>query len=95
MRSQAKAELQSLRAFDQRKIMAAVNANLSRQPFVPTRQRKKLGDVTAEFEHDPPLWELRVGEFRVFYDGKPETLEVCIRAIRSKPPEKTTAEVLR
>lgn len=41
-----------------------------------------------------PVWELRVGEYRVFYDVDEATAIVYIRAIRHKPPHKTTEEIL-
>lgn len=41
-----------------------------------------------------PVWELRVGEYRVFYDVNEGTSVVMIRAIRHKPPHKTTEEAL-
>ncbi len=42
--------------------MAAIDAQLSRQPTVETRNRKKM--------RPNPLapWELRVGNLRVYYD---------------------------
>lgn len=46
------------------------------------------------FESDPPIWELRVGEFRVFYDVDEIERIVYIRAVRHKPPHKTTEEIL-
>ena len=42
----------------------------------------------------PTVWELRIGEFRVFYDVNEETALVTVRAIRQKPPHKTTEEIL-
>ncbi len=42
----------------------------------------------------PPIWELRVGEFRIFYDVAEEERKVYVRAVRRKPPHKTTEETL-
>ena len=50
--------------------------------------------MTADFEYVPPLWELRIGDLRVFYAGGEEKLAVVVHAVRRKPPHKTTAEVL-
>ena len=47
------------------------------------------------FEHAAPVWELRVGEFRVFYDGQPKEGIVFVRAIRRKSGGKTTAEIVK
>lgn len=90
----AKAELEQLRVFDQRRIIEAIRANLLYEPFRQTRNRKPTGVVPA-FEHRLPVWELRVGEFRVFFDGNPESRQVFIRAIRQKVAGKTTEEITR
>ena len=42
----------------------------------------------------PPVWELRVGEFRVFYDVSRTERTVHVRAIRKKLSEKRTEEIL-
>jgi mRNA-degrading endonuclease RelE of RelBE toxin-antitoxin system len=43
-------------------VIDAVASRLAHQPEKPTRQRKKLED------NELAPWELRVGDFRVFYD---------------------------
>jgi hypothetical protein len=53
-----------------------------------------LVGLVPPWEHIEPVWELRVGEYRVFYDVNEETAVVMIRAIRHKPPHKTTEEIL-
>jgi mRNA-degrading endonuclease RelE of RelBE toxin-antitoxin system len=40
------------------------------------------------------IWELRVGEYRVFYDVSEVEETVYVRAIRRKPPGKRTEEIL-
>jgi len=63
-------------------------------------QRKKRGNkkilrgVTPPWEHVEPVWELRVDEYRVFYDTDETTRQVTVRAIRHKPPHKTTEDIL-
>jgi hypothetical protein len=64
------------------------------QATVATRNRKVLPVLEASFAFDPPLWELRVGDFRVFYDVDEESQTVSVRAIRDKPPHATSEEVL-
>jgi len=91
----AAAELAALRAFDQRRIADAIQAGLTYEPFTPSRNRKELKNPEAGFEYEPPLWELRVGEFRVFYDGKADSRTVYVRAVRQKPSGKTTREIAR
>ena len=90
----AEDDLSALRVFDQRRIMDAILAELAHEPDVPTKNRKRLEDVTATFEHAPPVWELRVGQFRVFYDISMEEGTVFVRAVRQKKPGQTTAEIV-
>jgi mRNA-degrading endonuclease RelE of RelBE toxin-antitoxin system len=61
-------ELALLRAFDQRRIITEIREQLTDHPGVPTKKRKCLVDLVPTFEHEMPVWELRVGDFRVFYD---------------------------
>jgi mRNA-degrading endonuclease RelE of RelBE toxin-antitoxin system len=77
-------ELESIRVFDQRRILAGIRKQLSDQPSVPTRRRKCLIDLTPSFEYASPVWELRVGAFRVFYDVAEDEKRVHIRAVRHK-----------
>ena len=91
----AKHELAGLKAFTQRKIAQAIDDQLIHQPDVGSKNRKVLTDVPADFEFEPPLWELRVGEFRVFYEVDRDAERVHVRAIRHKPPEKRTKDVLK
>src|SRR5271170_1116934 len=87
-------ELESLRAFDQRRVLADIREQLSDQPGAPTRRRKCLIDLTPSFEHELPVWELRVGAFRVFYDVAEETKRVNIRAVRRKESQQRTEDVV-
>jgi mRNA-degrading endonuclease RelE of RelBE toxin-antitoxin system len=87
-------ELRSIRVFDRRQIEQAIDDQLSHEPTVRTRNRKMLGGVRASSadELDLPLWELRVGQFRVLYVVDEET--VLVRRIFTKPPHQTTEQVL-
>ena len=71
---------EQLRAFTARQrttVLEAIEEQLSHQPLVETKQRKPL--------RPNPLapWELRVGNFRVFYEmaaDEPDTVtERCIK----------------
>jgi mRNA-degrading endonuclease RelE of RelBE toxin-antitoxin system len=58
----ARSAIVKLRRFDQRRVVEAIEKQLVEQPTHQTRNRKKLRpNKLAE-------WELRVGEFRVFYE---------------------------
>ncbi len=87
-------ELESLRSFDQRRVLAEIREQLSDQPTLPTRRRKCLIDLTPSFEHELPVWELRVVVFRVFYDVEEEGRRVHIRAVRRKQPRQRTEDVV-
>jgi len=86
--------LESLRSFDQRRVLAEIREQLSLQPTLPTRRRKCLIDLTPSFEHELPVWELRVGAFRVFYDVAEEERRVHMRAVRRKQPRQRTEDVV-
>ncbi len=74
----AKANLDRFRKRDQQRIADAIEVQLTYEPGTKTRNRKLL--------EDNPLapWELRVGEFRVFYDIDEEQTTVVIVAIGRK-----------
>jgi mRNA-degrading endonuclease RelE of RelBE toxin-antitoxin system len=63
--------------YDQRVIVDAVKLHLIHGADQETRRRKKLTD------HPLASWELRVGDFRVFYDIEADA-EVKVTAIGHK-----------
>lgn len=63
-------------------------------PDVPTRNRKALAALRPPWTGLDPVWKLRVGEFRVFYDVDLKEGRVYVRAVRRKPPHRTTEEIL-
>jgi mRNA-degrading endonuclease RelE of RelBE toxin-antitoxin system len=54
--------VRSYRKYEQQIILDAIDEQLSHEPTIETRNRKRLGEI--EWSD----WELRVGDFRVFYD---------------------------
>ena len=74
----AQEHLEVLRKRDQQIIIGAIAVQLSYQPDQPTKHRKLLDDN--------PLapWELRVGDFRVFYDVDRSEEKVIVIAIGHK-----------
>ena len=90
----AEKELRALRPFDQKAVIAAIEGQLTTEPAVETRNRKELVNLVPPFEATPPVWELRVGKFRVFYDVDDVQKKVFVRAVRRKPPHRTTEEIL-
>lgn len=59
-------DLEEFRKYDQTLILDTVDRQLSDQPAVATRNRKRLRPNRVS------EWELRIGRFRVFYDVLPD-----------------------
>jgi mRNA-degrading endonuclease RelE of RelBE toxin-antitoxin system len=55
-------QVRGYREFEQKVIIETVGEQLTYEPNVETRNRKRLG------ENELSDWELRVQKFRVFYD---------------------------
>ena len=87
-------ELASIKPFYRRRIAEAVEQQLQHEPGRVTKNRKILIGLRPEFEHNEPVWELRVGLYRVYYDFSEEQMTVRVRAIREKPPHVTTEQSL-
>ena len=87
-------DLAGLRAYDRAKILDGIEAQLTNLPTEQTRNRKLLIGLVPPWEHVEPIWELRIGEYRVFYDVNELVKSVVVRAVRHKPPHKTTKEIL-
>lgn len=87
-------DLAKLRAFDQRRVLDAIRDQLTHEPGKQTRLRKPLEGDIPTFEGVEPVWQLAVGEYRVFYDVDEHARSVIVLAIRRKPPHKTTKEIL-
>jgi mRNA-degrading endonuclease RelE of RelBE toxin-antitoxin system len=78
----AESHYRQLTARHQSLLADAIEDQLSDQPTTPTRNRKHLRpNQLAE-------WELRVGDFRVFYDVEEEHVVVLIVAIGVKKRNK-------
>ncbi len=58
----AAAHVQAFRKYDQQIILEAIEKQLRHEPMTETRNKKRLG------ENDLSDWEMRIQEFRVFYD---------------------------
>jgi mRNA-degrading endonuclease RelE of RelBE toxin-antitoxin system len=87
-------EVQAIKPYYRRRIIDSIFGQLSNQPTVETRNRKILSGVQPSFEHKLPVWELRVGSYRVYYDVSEESMTVVIRAVRVKPPHRTTEQII-
>ena len=87
-------DLMQLTAAEQRRMLDKIDEQLTHEPTVETRNRKSLPGLVPPWDHEPPLWELRVGTLRAFYDVDQSAARVMIRAVRRKPPHKTTKDIL-
>jgi mRNA-degrading endonuclease RelE of RelBE toxin-antitoxin system len=87
-------DLASLPASQRARILDWIEVQLKHEPNRPTRNRKILLGLVPPWQHADPIWELRIGEYRVFYDVDEAESAVVIRAIRRKPPHKATEEIL-
>jgi len=58
-------DLAAMRPFDRSQLLDRMEEQLTQQPTTLTRNKKILAGLTPPWEHEPPVWELRVGEFRV------------------------------
>ena len=87
-------DLKELKTRDQRVVLDAIEEQLTHQPEEVTKNRKILFKLIPPWQFVPPVWELRVGEFRVFYDVDSSNKKVIVRAIRHKPPHKRTEDIL-
>jgi mRNA-degrading endonuclease RelE of RelBE toxin-antitoxin system len=87
-------ELRRIRLYDRRQIIQEIHRQLENQPTVVTRNRKRLDGAVPDFEHVAPVWELRVGEFRVFYDVEEFIRIVFVRAVRRKRQWQTTEDLI-
>ena len=87
-------DLKSIGAADRSQILDEIEVQLAHEPSQKTRNRKILVGLVPPWEHVPPVWELRINEYRVFYDVDDKAKHVMVRAVRHKPPHKTTEDIL-
>lgn len=71
-------DLEFFRKYEQTIILDQINEQLSDEPASETRHRKPLEP------NDLAEWELRIGDYRVFYDVKPDDQTVKIKAVGHK-----------
>ena len=87
-------DLRRIRADHRALILDSIVEMLTHEPVVETRNRKQLLNLVPPFEAVPPVWELRIRDYRVFYDVSDEQRVVYIRAVRRKPSHRSTGEIL-
>ncbi len=87
-------ELAEIDAYDGRRILEAILEQLTTQPNVRTRNRKPLEGVDPPFPHEQPVWELRVGDWRVIYSWNEAERGVHVWSVFFKGT-KTTEEAMK
>jgi mRNA-degrading endonuclease RelE of RelBE toxin-antitoxin system len=87
-------DLKHLRANERRQILDKIDEQLTYTPAQETRNQKVLTGLKPPWEHEEPVWELRVGKYRVFYAVNEVDQRVLILAVREKPPHQTTEDIL-
>ena len=74
----AREDIRWFRKYDQQRIVTAIETQLLYEPDVPTQQRKYLRP------NQLARWELRAGQYRIFYDVILEDTVVSILAVGYK-----------
>lgn len=87
-------DLAELRAFERTRILDQIDEQLRYEPAQETWNKKVLPGLKPPWDRELPVRELRVGEYRVFYDVDDANHLVTVRAIRRKLPHATTEEIL-
>jgi mRNA-degrading endonuclease RelE of RelBE toxin-antitoxin system len=90
---EALAETERLRVVERRRLLDAVEKHLLHEPAEPSGKRKMLSGLVPPWEQVRPVWQLRVGDLRVFYDVDEAHGIVIVRAVRRKE-RKRTEEIL-
>ena len=88
------ADLKNIRIYYRNQILDAIEEQLANEPDTKTRNRKLLEHLIPPWQTVAPIWELRVGEYRVFYDVSPSESIVYIRAVRRKPRGVKTEDII-
>ena len=71
---------------DRRTVLDEIETQLSHEPTIPTNHRKLLRPNPVA------SWELRVGEFRVFYNVQQEHILVVVVAVGCKEHNQLTID---
>ena len=87
-------DLRKIRIYYRNRILDAIEEQLAHEPDSRTRNRKLLENLIPPWQTVAPIWELRVGEYRGFYDVSPAESVVYVRAVRRKPRGTKTEDIL-
>lgn len=87
-------DLRRVPAYYRAQVLDAIESELSHQPTTQTRNRKMLASLAPPWDAEPPVWELRVGDYRVFYDVSQKKKTIYVRAVTLKPHGRRTEDIL-
>jgi|SRR5688572_29325621 mRNA-degrading endonuclease RelE of RelBE toxin-antitoxin system len=87
-------DLRKIPVYYRNQILDSIEGQLVHEPETATRNRKLLENLTPPWQTMQPIWELRVGEYRVFYDVSLGESIVYVRAVRKKPRGTKTEDIL-
>ena len=87
-------DLRKIKVYYRNQILDSIEEQLAHEPETATRNRKLLENLTPPWQTVAPVWELRVGAYRVFYDVSADESVVYVRAIRKKPRGTKTEDIL-
>ena len=87
-------DLRNIRIYYRNQILDPVEEQLAHEPDTRTRNRKLLANLIPPRQTVAPIWELRVGEYRLFYDVSPTESVVYVRAVRRKRRGTKTENIL-
>lgn len=85
--------LDAVRPFVRNRILDEIEKQLTHQPTRATKRRQVIQGLVPPWDQAPPIWQLRVGDYRVFYDVDEDEQKVTIHAVLWKG-RKTTGELL-
>ena len=87
-------DFRKLRAHERRRILDTIERQLTHEPGRQTRKRKPLAGLKPPWHQAEPVWELRIGTYRAFYEVDEAGQRVIVHAVRRKLPHQTTEEIL-
>ena len=87
-------DLRKIPLYYRNQILDSIEEQLVHEPETATRNRKLLENLTPPCQPVEPIWELRVGEYRVFYDVSLMESIDYVRTVRKKPRGTKTEDIV-
>ena len=87
-------DLKNIPRYHRNRRVDDIQQKLSHEPTVPRKNKTLLINLAPPWKAASAIWEIRVGNYRIFYDVDEVQEVVYIRAVREKPRGKTTKEIL-